>query len=188
MDHTINAKQESRYQNYPNLSFNDYLPTFQFSEYHDIEIDQGVDQVFSAVKDLDLSQSKVINLLFLIRGLPKDMHTLSSFLDYGFILLEERKNEEIIFGFLIGWKGLNKVMPAEFRGIAANDYIKGVWNFRLSPRGGRTRLSTETRVFCPNKGSKFRFSIYWLFISRFSGLIRKIMLRMIKQQAELVAN
>jgi hypothetical protein len=166
------------------LSLDDYLPTYQFSEYHEIEIDRQADVVFTAVKELDLSQSEVVNFLFRLRGLPKDMHNLSAFLDYGFIFLEEYENEEIILGFLIARGGLTKVSAAEFRNLSSKDYIKGTWNFKLSSCGNKTRLSTETRVFCPTRRSRIRFSIYWFFISQFSGLIRMIMLRMIKQHAE----
>lgn len=166
------------------LGLDDYLPVFQFSEYHEIVIDRQADVVFTAVKELDLSQSKVVNFLFRIRGLPKDMHTLSAFLDYGFISLEDNENEEIVLGFLIHGNGLKKASSTEFWDLQDGDYIKGVWNYKFSPAGNKTRLSTETRVFCPTRRSRKRFSVYWFFISHFSGLIRLIMLRMIKKQAE----
>ena len=112
------------------------------------------------------------------------MSNFYAFVENGFIFLDEKENDEIILGFLIGWKGLTKVPPDEFKHLQDKRYIKGVWNFKLSPSGENTSLSTETRVYCPTKLSRIRFSMYWFVISRFSGLIRKIMLKLIKEQAE----
>jgi hypothetical protein len=162
-----------------------WLKEHQFSEYHEIEIAREADRVFEAIKQVDISQSRIIRILFRIRGLPQGMSNFYGFLENGFILLEENENEEIIFGFLIGWTGLAKMSPDEFKQLQDRNYIKGVWNFKLTPVGGKTSLSTETRVYCPTMLSRVRFSIYWFVISRFSGLIRIIMLRLIKKQVEL---
>lgn len=167
-------------------SLDGYLPVFQISEFHEIEVDRQVDAVYLAVKKLDLSKSIVVKFLFWLRRLPPEMFTLAAFLDNGFILLEEKENEEIILGFLNSGQGLKKATPKEFSSSSGKDSIKGVWNFKLAPIGSKTMLSTETRVFCPTKRSLIRFSLYWFFISQFSGLIRKILLRMIKKQAEIL--
>jgi len=162
-----------------------WLEKYQFSEYHEIEIAREAGRVFEAIKNVDISKSRIIRILFRIRGLPQGMSNFYTFLEYGFILLEERENEEIIFGFLIGWNGLQKVSPDEFKHLQDKRYIKGVWNFKLSPSRENIVLSTEARGYCPTKLSRIRFSRYWFAISHFNGLIRKIMLRLIKKQVEL---
>jgi len=162
-----------------------WLEMYQFSEYHEINIEKEADHVFKVIKNVDISQSRIIRTLFKIRGLPQGMSNFYAFLENGFILLEEKENDEIILGFLIGWNGLAKVPPDEFKHLQDKRYIKGVWNFKLAPLGKNTVLSTETRVYCPTMLSRIRFSIYWFVISRFSGLIRIIMLRSIKEQVEL---
>ncbi|WP_182419867.1 hypothetical protein [Bartonella sp. HY038] len=48
----------------------------------------------------------------------------------------------------------------------------------------RFTLQTKTRVFCPDGESRRRFAPYWYFIRPVSGLIRKRMLKAIKQQSE----
>lgn len=176
----------SQFENSASSSFNltRWLEQHQFSEYHEIEIERTADCVFEAIKKIDITQSRIIRILFRIRGLPSGMGNFYSFLDNGFILLEDRINEEIVFGFLIGWKGLLKISPDEFKNLNDNRIIKGVWNFKLIPEEDNTILSTETRVYCPTILSRVRFSIYWFVISQFSGLIRIIMLKLIKKQAE----
>ncbi len=63
--------------------------------------------------------------------------------------------------------------------------LKVVWNFKIDPvEDGLVVVSTETRVYCIAMISKIFFSIYWAIIRPFSGLIRKKMLSIIKENAE----
>lgn len=45
-------------------------------------------------------------------------------------------------------------------------------------------LATETRVFCPDRASRMRFTPYWHLIRPFSGLIRHRILSVIKGTSE----
>ena len=47
-----------------------------------------------------------------------------------------------------------------------------------------TTLSTETRVLATDEASRRAFRRYWLVIRPFSGLIRRVWLRAIRQRAE----
>ncbi|OGW24315.1 MAG: hypothetical protein A2X59_07925 [Nitrospirae bacterium GWC2_42_7] len=167
-----------------------YLDKYQFSEYHEIDIAREAGNIYPVIKKINFKKSKVLNLLFSVRGLPEKMQDINGFIESGFILLEERANEEIVMGFLFGVtvREIKVVTPEAFREFKDTNYIKGVWNFRLRAENNRTILSTETRIFCPSKTSKLFFSVYWFFISYFSGLTRMIILRLIKQEAELLQN
>ncbi|MFQ6120214.1 MAG: hypothetical protein ACE5KE_10055 [Methanosarcinales archaeon] len=141
------------------------------------------------MEKIDLTNSWIIKLLFTIRRLPKQARNLKEFVNSGFILLEEKENEEMVFGLVSQpWKYnvvFQKVTPDEFRIFAQKGYVKIVWNFYLSKIDeNRTHISTETRIYCTDKKAKLKFSLYWLLISQFSGLIRKIMLKLIKREAE----
>jgi hypothetical protein len=62
---------------------------------------------------------------------------------------------------------------------------RGLWNFKVVAAGDReTILSTETRVTCGDPASRRRFRLYWLVIRPFSGLVRIIMLRAIRDAAQ----
>ena len=62
---------------------------------------------------------------------------------------------------------------------------QAAWNFAIRPLvGNKTVLTTETRVRCVDPAGRWRFRIYWAFIRPFSGLIRLVMLRAIKRDAE----
>ncbi|ABJ14701.1 hypothetical protein I5G24_21295 [Pseudomonas aeruginosa] len=49
-------------------------------------------------------------------------------------------------------------------------------------RAGATLLHTETRVFCPDRASRLRFTPYWLAIRPVSGLIRRRLLAGIERR------
>ncbi|MFC0267065.1 hypothetical protein [Kushneria aurantia] len=49
---------------------------------------------------------------------------------------------------------------------------------------GARRLTTETRVFCPDRASRRQFTPYWWLIRPVSGLLRRRMLSSIKAHSE----
>jgi len=76
----------------------------------------------------------------------------------------------------------------EFIKYNPEDCCKAAWNFYVDDGDGKSViLTTETRVYCPNKAVRRRFAAYWLLIRPFSVLIRIITLSMIKKKAEQVA-
>jgi hypothetical protein len=114
---------------------------------------------------------------------------LDDFLKMRFILLGERVNEELLLG-LVGrfWTPSGELLrldAPDFRDFNELGYAKAVWNFSLTELPDKTvLLETETRVLCLDEGSRKRFRLYWLLVGTFSGLIRKEILRAVKQTAE----
>lgn len=169
------------------MMLNEYLKSYHFSEYHELLISQPPRVVFPLIKTVNFKRSKIINVLFSVRGLPKKMDSINGFIEFGFIPLGEVENDEIVLGFLFGTDGIKVVSPPDFSVFNKANYIKGVWNFKLTQQGAGTVLSTETRVHCPGKAARLFFSIYWLLISYFSGITRKEILKLIKADAESAA-
>lgn len=114
------------------------------------------------------------------------MDSIDGFIQCGFLILEEKQDEEIVLGFLLGLGGIKVVTPQEFIEFNEANYAKGVINFRIIQHGNASLLSTETRVHCDNV-TKIIFTLYWSLISRFSALTRIEMLRLIKLEAELLS-
>jgi hypothetical protein len=65
---------------------------------------------------------------------------------------------------------------------------KLVLAFSAEPGGRLTRLTTETRVHCLDRRALLSFAPYWLTIRLPSGLLRRRMLRAIKQRVEAKAS
>jgi hypothetical protein len=109
--------------------------------------------------------------------------------DSGFVVLGEEPDRELVLG-IVGkfWQlssGVQRIEAAEFVGFDTPGFAKAAWNFVVSARpSGGSRVETETRVAGTDDDARRRFSRYWWLIGRFSALIRRIMLREIKREAE----
>ena len=181
------------------MRLDSYLPVYDFSEKHSVTIGASREDVYNAIHKLDLKESKVIGALFRIRGLYSKLtrdgsgtsgRSLKDLMKDSFIILEDVKNREIVMGFAgrfwmpsgdgVIFKSKNEFMEYKRKGTC-----KGAWNFYIGEKpGGETVLTTETRVLCLGGGAKRAFGLYWFVIRPFSGLIRIIMLKMIKAGIE----
>ncbi|MCD4719891.1 MAG: hypothetical protein K8S13_08525 [Desulfobacula sp.] len=163
-----------------------YLRHYTFNEYHEIVADSPIANVFNVANDFDLSKSKTIAWLFKLRGLPTQRLNLQDFIDdIGFTNLESNAPYENLIGF---WARV-KIAPIpsyeDFINNSISPWIKVVWNFQCEELGeNKTKVSTETRVLCVAPITKITFRLYWLMIKPFSGLTRKKMLKIIKEDSE----
>jgi len=167
-----------------------YLPEYTFSEYHEIVIDGSIETVFDMSKNFDLSKSKLIKLLFKLRGLPTNRLNLQGFIaDIGFTNIEEAFPTENLIGFWVRTKIEPITTYDDFVNNAISARIKCVWNFHLEKlNSSQTKLSTETRVLGIGRVARITFGLYWFVIKPFSGIIRKKMLQIIKQDSEFLSS
>lgn len=165
-------------------------------ETHRIKIAASPEVVYRALWTTDLGSSLIIKLLLSLRSLPElVLHgsrsrnrriTLQTVIDSGFGLLSEKPCEEIVLG-VTGrfWRPTGNLSPfkrEDFDRAVPAGTARAVWNFRLSENGkGLTLLSTETRVTCGDVASRRKFRLYWIVVRPFSGLIRLLMLRAVRQ-------
>lgn len=165
-----------------------YLPRYTFREYHEINVNCPIDKVYHVARDFDLSKSRIITILFKIRGLPTKRLNLQNFIeDIGFTNLEENYPYESLVGFWARDKIAKVPCYDDFSNDSIYPWLKVVWNFQFDQLGiGKTKVSTETRVLCVAKITKFTFRLYWSIIKPFSGLVRKEMLKIIKDDSESV--
>ena len=102
----------------------------------------------------------------------------------------ERDGDREIVGGLIGkfWRpdfGLLVVNgPLEFLACNPPKTAKLAIGFLAEPFGEGTLLTTETRVYCPDRYSLVLFFPYWLIIRPVSGLLRRRALKTIRRLAE----
>ena len=163
-----------------------YLPRYSFNEYHETIINGHIEEVYETARNFDLSKSHLIKWLFKIRGLPtKRMHLQDFISDIGFTIIEENIPVENLIGFWARYKIESIPSPDDFIRTTISARVKVVWNFYLEELdSNQVRLSTETRVLCITPSAKITFGIYWMIIKPFSGIIRKKMLRIIKENSE----
>ena len=169
------------------------LPRYQFMEHHSIKVRANINEVFTEVIEMDLTDSLIARILMslwrvpariFVKDLP-DRHMSVS----DFIILVKNQPKELVRGLIGGHKyrkdNYNYKLES-FRDFQESGSTKLVWAFWLTEESDNyVRVDTQTRVFCTDSRTKYKFSIYWWIIRPWSGLIRMRLLASIKRKAEL---
>ncbi len=164
------------------------LPAGDVASRHETVVHASPTLVFQSVKRLDLSRSRVVRLLFRLRGLPASTLSFTGLHRMGFVTLGERPPHEIVLGiagqFWTMTGNLRRLTAEAFVAFAEPNTAKAIWSFHVEPITGGSRLVTETRVVCSDGRARGRFRAYWIVVAPFSALVRRVALRVIKEEAE----
>jgi hypothetical protein len=182
-------------QSRPMARLDEALPRWDFDETHSIELAVSPEQAYTALRELRSSDLRVTGLLMGLRSLGRRRPESRPLIDVvsggGFALLSEEPPHEVVLGIRGRFWQLRPVTDtpdtdlAGFAALEAGGAAKAVWNFTTEPlSGGRTRVTTVTRIATPDPATKRSFGRYWRVIRPFSGLIRIEMLRALKRRAE----
>ena len=179
---------------------NAIMPDYEIFEYHEIDIRATPEKVYEATVQLNWGNSKVTRALLMLRGIfqPKtsakpnydEVTTIGLLGDYGFSLLENADNQEVVLGLVGKFWSLNPIMvqlssTEDFINYREPGHCKTAFNFLIEEKeDGMVSLSTETRVASFGSTAKTLFRFYWFVIGPYSAWIRVELLRMIKEQAE----
>jgi len=192
------------------MLLDEVLPEFHVRASYGTQAVASPERVYASVWTADFDHWGLMRTLFMLRGVPgflaapretwrrvgakggRRQVRLEDVLRSGFTLLGERPGEELVLGtvgrFWLARGELRPVSPESFRGLSAPGTAKAAWNFAVRPgTGGRTILTTETRVLCADRATRRRFHTYWTVIRPFSGLIRREMLAAIRDTAEVAS-
>ena len=169
-----------------------HLPRYHFSERHRTRVRASPDEVIRAVVALDSAPDRLRDFLMALRTVPSRLlgREAPRVGTLGFTPLDWDEKSETVAG-LIGrfWQLDGGLVPiadgGAFARFAEPGTPKLVIGYRAIPDPLGTLLTTETRVFCPDRSSLLRFAPYWMLIRVASGLIRRRSLRAIKAAAEL---
>jgi hypothetical protein len=180
-----------------------HLPRYQFVQRHTTYVvappDRILDTILSgalagAWLDEDRLMRALVALRFALDRLTKpgggSHRSNSSFSLQSFTFLGRQDDREIAIG-LAGrfWRLTGAVLPpfpdaAHFAAFSEPGVPKLVSNFTTSLEGDLTCLSTETRVFCPDRRSRILFTPYWFTIRLVGGLLRRRFLAAVKRSVE----
>jgi hypothetical protein len=189
------------------LLLDHFLPRYDVTEVHAVVVDADTDTTWQATRRVDLSRSPVIRALLDLRSLPVRLQrvlkgappgparpplTLDAMARAGWLLLQETPGTEIVLGQISRpWKLTDPtdrtptIRPDEFAAFATPGYAKIAFTIRLEPYGrGRTLITTETRTATTDPATARRFGRYWKLIGPFSGLIRRLVLRLVREDVE----
>jgi hypothetical protein len=176
----------------------EFLPSYQFSERHQAAVRCGPGELLDIIQNFQPPRDGFSETAMFVRQLPaKLMHWVapsraprpSPFTLANFIPLARDGDREIVAG-LIGkfWRpdfGLLVVNgPSEFLACNPPKTAKLAIGFVAEQLGEVSLLTTETRVYCPDRYSLIMFFPYWLIIRPVSGFLRRRALGAIRRIAE----
>jgi len=167
-----------------------YLPRYTFRHRYTTVVQCGdIGRVYAIARDVDLSRSRVIPLLFRLRGLPHAHWRARAFCSaMHWTELAQTPPTEFLIAYWRGGPGnrIRRIDNArQFCGVPPGATQKVGFTFRFRQLDARqVEVDTETRVLCIGARSRLVFLCYWMIIKPFSGLVRKEILRIIRREAE----
>ena len=175
-----------------------FMPEYEVAERHSIRVAASAATTLSASADTDLQQSAIIRAIFKAREVvlgadpgdvtrPKGL--LAQTTSLGWRVLAEKPGREIVVGAVtqpwlpnVVFRGL---APEEFRAFQDPGFVKIVWTLRADPvHESESVFRTETRVMTTDPTSRTKFRWYWARFSPGIVLIRRLMLGLLKTEAE----
>ncbi|MEU4331635.1 hypothetical protein [Nonomuraea dietziae] len=165
-----------------------YIPLPEHAERHSIVIRAPRERVWAAVQDLRPSDIKAARPLFAARDvISRLLHGHAQSDLPSFAVLAEEPGREVVHGVVGQWWRLGaaaNLTVADFETFDSPGYGKATFGFLLTDLGGgRTRLTTETRVVTTSPDARRAMARYWLVIRFGSGLVRRAMLGAVKRRA-----
>jgi hypothetical protein len=186
----------------PPLLLDEFLPRYHFAIVHAQVFGVPPEVCLQAGRNLDLFRHPAIKVLMDLRALPQRAarrltgrrdggdHVPATFrvedmTRYGWALLGENPSEIVLGQISRPWKAASgaagpAAAPAAFATYDKPGYAKIALSLRADPRGTTSSILTmETRVALTDPASLRRFRRYWIVIGPFSGLTRRVALRLL---------
>jgi len=159
-----------------------------------------VDRVWRAFVSLPARDLYVARVLMAVRALPQRLLRLpvpdldsGTFLEASPVPVLEMETDRYALAGGVGrpWGGggspTTVATARALRDFEEPGCAKIATSFEFHTVGGRTLVTTETRVATTDPRSRRRMRAYWLLIRPFSGLIRRELLHRVEQRARRAA-
>jgi hypothetical protein len=181
----------------PHQRLDDFLPEYQFSEYHETHVRAPVEAVVKAVREVSLADMPAAVWLLRIRAAAGGRFSWRApdprpFLERmvqpgsGFLALEVDDPGELVYG-MVGF--VHKppppvATPEQFVAFTEPGGIRVAFNLRVIPEAdGVVRVSTVTRCLANGDEARRTFAGYWRIIYPGSAIIRRVWLNAIVARA-----
>ena len=177
----------------PRTRLDDFAPTYQFNEVHEIPVNATPERVYQATLQVTAAEIPMFRtLIWIRRGGTKGPESILNAADHvplltvatrtTFLKLAEDMNREFVMGtVVIAPPGVRLPLgsePGSFKALVQPGFAKATMSFLIEPlAGGGCLLRTETRVYATDPVSRRTFARYWRVIRPGSELIRKMWLR-----------
>jgi hypothetical protein len=180
------------------LLLDTFLPEYDVAERHHVQVSAPADVTLTAATETDMQQSAVVRAIFRTRELllgadssrgPRTRGLLAETLSIGWGMLAEVPGREVVVGAVTQpWQGnvvFRALPPDGFRTFAEPGYVKIAWTLRADSAGSAQSIfRTETRAVATDTTARAKFRWYWARFSPGIILIRRMLLRTLKAEAE----
>jgi hypothetical protein len=175
-----------------------FMPDYDVVDRHRLYVAAPADVTFAAACAVDLEASPIIRLIFQTRAAVLGARTdaalprrgiLQTVQALGWGVLADRPGREMIFGAVTKpWEAdvvFRALPPEEFAPFNEPGFVKIAWTLRADPVGDRRSIvRTETRALATGADARSRFRRYWTIFSPGIVLIRRVLLKRVKRDAE----
>jgi len=175
-----------------------FMPICEVDERHETRVLAPANVTFAAACEADPGHSSIVRAIFKGRALalgshpdavarPRGIVALTKSLGWG--VLAEIPGSEIVMGAVTQpWKAdlvFRALEPAAFAAFDEPGYVKIAWTLRADGVSDSQSIArTETRVMTTDPIARAKFRRYWALFSPGVMLIRRILLRQTRREAE----
>jgi hypothetical protein len=174
------------------------MPAYEVVERHRIQVAAPAETTFAAACETSLLSSPISRAIFRAREVilgstpdttDRPRGVLASTQSLGWGVLADVPGRAVVMGAVTQpWEANVTVRPLPPEDCAAFNepgYVKIVWTLRADPIDARASVfRTETRVVATDASARKKFRRYWSLLSPGIIIIRAVMLRPVKQEAE----
>jgi hypothetical protein len=177
-----------------------FMPLYDVVERHHIHVAAPAAVTFGVARDLDLSDSCLVQAIF--RGREVMMHgtpppngvavppgLVAAALRIGWGVLTDEAGHEIVLGAVTKpWEPnpvFRDLLPRDFIAFVEPGFVKIAFTLRADPLpDGTSIFRTETRALATDVDARAKFRRYWALVSPGVALIRRAMLDPIRREAQ----
>jgi hypothetical protein len=174
-----------------------FIPLYEVVERHHIKVAAPPEVTFAAACETDLMRSPIIRAVFRTRELvlgsergPAEHRSVFAFTKaIGWSVLAQVPGREIVMGAVTQpWSPnvvLRQLSPDQFVSFSEPEYVKIAWTLRADPIGdNHSVFRHETRATTTHAVARAKFRRYWACFSPGIKLIRWLLLKPIRKDAE----
>ena len=166
-----------------------WMSEYDVGARYETAVDAPRERVWQAIQEMRAGDLAIARWLMALRRLdfrrPPQKPLLETMTREGFLILEQRENEEVVIGvagrFWTRSSGIVRLAsPEAWRNYAVDSSARSAMNFRVEAG----RVITETRVQTFGTSARRSFRLYWTVVGPFSGLIRRAFLAEIRRTSQ----
>ena len=178
-------------------SIDRFIPDADVRERHETIVHAPADLVFDVAENFAMERIPIVRAIFWLRARlmrsasagPARPLRMKELTTLGWGVLARTPGRELVAGAVtqpwLGTVTFRPVAPGSFATFAEPDLVKIVWTLEAEPLGpALTYFRSQTRVLATDDGARKKFRHYWSRVSPGILLIRRLVGRGVRREAE----